>query len=292
MGRSGLRGVTIEELRVSLRRIVSLSMMLSIVGMLVSSIILYIVPQGRIAYWSGWTLLGLSKSQWGAIHTNLGFLMLVSGAFHVYFNWRPLTSYMKNKARDFRLFTPNFNVALLVFVAFVGLTIMALPPTVWIQDLRAKLEEGAAEDLGEPPYGHAEQSSLRVLLRNVGMAPDVAKANLENGGIQVVDPEASILDIASDHGMTPKELFEIIRGPTDQRTKDLLPIPTSMPKGSGRLTLEAFCQQYNLDLEKSVAILKAAGLAVDPQLSLKDIGANNSLEALDLLDILREGYGD
>jgi hypothetical protein len=72
-----------KEKGMSLRRIVSLSMMLSIVGMLVSSIILYIVPQGRIAYWSGWTLLGLSKSQWGAIHTNLGFLMLVSGSFHI-----------------------------------------------------------------------------------------------------------------------------------------------------------------------------------------------------------------
>jgi len=42
----------------------------------------------------------------------------------------------------------------------------------------------------------------------------------------------------------------------------------------------------------SLTILEAAGLVVDPKQSLKDIGALNSLEALDLLDVLRKGYGD
>ncbi len=259
----------------SLRRIVSLSMMLSIMGMLVSSIILYIVPQGRIAYWAGWTLWGLSKSQWAAIHTNLGFLLLVSGSFHVYYNWRPMTSYMKNKARDFRLFTPNFNAAFILFVAFIGLTIMEWAPTVWIQDLRTSLEEGSAEVLGEPPYGHAEESSLRVFLRNVGMDPEVAKANLEAAGIAIPDPDISILDLAGKNGRTPRELHEIIKGPEDQRTMDPLPIPLSMPMGSGRLTLEAFCQQYNRDVTEAVRLLEAAGL-----------------EALDILDTLRRQYGE
>ena len=274
----------------SLRRIVSLSMMLSILGMLVTSIILYIVPQGRVSYWAGWTLWGLSKSQWGAIHTNFGFMMLVSGAFHIYYNWRPMTSYMKNKARDFRLFTPNFNVAFLVFAAVAGLTIMGWPPAVWIQDLRTSLEDRSAEVLGEPPYGHAEESSLRVFLRNVGMDPEVAKTNLKAAGIAIPDPEIPILDLANENGMTPRELYEVIKGPEDQRTTDPLPIPTSMPMGSGRLTLEAFCQQYNRDVAEAVTILEAAGLVVDPKLSLKDIGANNEMEALDILDALRKGY--
>ena len=274
----------------SLRRIVSLSMMLSILGMLVTSIILYIVPQGRVSYWAGWTLWGLGKSQWGAIHTNFGFLMLVSGTFHIYYNWRPMTSYMKNKARDFKLFTPNFNVAFLVFAAVAGLTIMGWPPAVWIQDLRTSLEDRSAEVLGEPPYGHAEESSLRVFLRNVGMDPEVAKTNLKAAGIAIPDPEISILDLAEENGMTPRELYEAIKGPEDQRTTDPLPIPTSMPMGSGRLTLEAFCQQYNRDVAEAVTILEAAGLVVDPKLSLKDIGANNEMEALDILDALRKGY--
>ena len=45
-------------------------------------------------------------------------------------------------------------------------------------------------------------------------------------------------------------------------------------------------------MTEAVTILEAAGLVVDPQLSLKDIGANNDMEALDLLDALRKGYGE
>lgn len=276
----------------SLRRIVSLSLLLSTIAMLVSSIILYIVPQGRVAYWSGWTLWGLSKSQWGAIHTNLGLLMLICAILHVYYNWKPIINYLKNKARQFRLFTPDFNVALLVFIAFMVLTIMELPPTVWIQDLRASLEEGSAETLGEPPYGHAEISSLRVFLRNVNMDPDEAKANMEAGGIMVDDPEISILDLATANGLTPQELYEVIRGPEDQRPTGPVPIPESMPMGTGRMTLEAFCGEYNRDLDEAVNILESAGLAVDRGKSLKDIAEENGMEALDILDILRKGYGE
>ena len=57
----------------NLRRIVSLSLMLSVITMLTTSVILYIVPQGRVAYWAEWKLWGISKSQWGSLHTNLGF---------------------------------------------------------------------------------------------------------------------------------------------------------------------------------------------------------------------------
>ena len=62
----------------SLRRIVSLTLFLSVAVMLTSSVILYIVPHGRVAYWADWTLWGLSKTQWGDMHTNSGLLMLIA----------------------------------------------------------------------------------------------------------------------------------------------------------------------------------------------------------------------
>jgi hypothetical protein len=154
------------------------------------------------------------------------------------------------------------------------------------------IEDSGARKLGEPPYGHAEESSLRVFLRNTGLDKDRARANLEAAGISVADPEASILELATGNGMTPQEFFEILQGPEDQRPTEALPIPEAMPMGSGRLTLAAFCQQYNRDLDQAVRILTEAGLTIDPQLSLKDNAAGNDLEALDLLDILRKGFGE
>ncbi len=276
----------------SLRRIVSLTLFLAIAMMLTSSIILYIVPHGRVAYWASWTLWGLSKTHWGNLHTNAGLLMLIAASFHVYYNWRPVTSYMKNKARDFKLFTPNFNAALAITAVVATLTLLELPPMAWVQDLGESIKDDGTETYGEPPYGHAEESSLRIFLRNVGLDPEVAKANLTAEGIEANDPDILIADLAHDNNLSPQALFEIMKGPEDQRSTGPKAIPTTMPAGSGRLTLEAFCQSYNRDLAQAVTILESAGVKVDPGHALKDIAADNGVEALDLLDLLREGYGE
>jgi len=276
----------------SLRRIVSLTLFLAIAMMLTSSIILYIVPHGRVAYWASWKLWGLSKTQWGNLHTNAGLLMLIAASFHVYYNWRPVTSYMKNKARDFKLFTPNFNAALAVTAVVATLTLLEVPPMAWVQDLGESIKDDGTEKFGEPPYGHAEESNLRIFLRNVGLDAEEAKAHLVAAGIEAKDPEVIIADLAYDNGISPQALFEIMKGPEDQRTTGPVAIPTTMPAGSGKLTLEAFCQSYNRDLGQAVTILEAAGVKVDPGHALKDIAAASGMETLDLLDILREGYGE
>jgi hypothetical protein len=38
-----------------------------------SGIILYMTPQGRVANWTNWTLLGLGKHDWSAVHINACF---------------------------------------------------------------------------------------------------------------------------------------------------------------------------------------------------------------------------
>ncbi len=276
----------------SLRRIVSLTLFLAIAMMLTSSIILYIVPHGRVAYWASWKLWGLSKTQWGNLHMNAGLLMLIAASFHVYYNWRPVTSYMKNKARDFKLFTPNFNAALAVTAVVATLTLLEVPPMVWVQDLGESIKDDGTETYGEPPYGHAEESGLRTFLRNVGLDSEEARTNLAAAGIQISDPDVIIADLAHDNNLSPQALFEIMKGPEVQGATDPKAIPTTMPMGTGKLTFEAFCHQYNRDVAEAVTILEAAGVKVDPGHALKDIAADNGVEALDLLDLLREGYGE
>ena len=273
-----------------MRRIVSLTLFLSFFLELVTSVVLYIVPQGRVAYWADWTLWGLSKTQWANLHINLGLLLIIAWGFHVYYNWKLITTYLKNKAREFKMFTPNFNVALTATLLFGLGTWLELPPFVWVIDLGTHFSDSAAVTLGEPPYGHAEESSLRVFMRNVGLDPAVARTNLTAAGIEVDDPERSILDLAHQNGLSPQELYETMLGPEDERPADPIPIPESMPMGSGRKTLMEFCTEYNRDLGHAVTILESAGLTIDPQLSLKDIAAANGIEPLDLLDLLRQGF--
>jgi hypothetical protein len=81
----------------NIRRNTSLTAFLSFFFILLTSVVLYIVPQGRMAYWADWHLWSLSKDQWGAIHINVGFLFLLTLLLHIYYNWKPITLYLQNR---------------------------------------------------------------------------------------------------------------------------------------------------------------------------------------------------
>lgn len=145
-----------------LRKITSLTLLISFVPLILTSIVLYIVPEGWVAYWSDWHLLGLTKTQWGEVHINLGFLFLVAGSLHVFYNWKAIIAYMKNKARELRIFTPACNVALLVNLIFVIGILLNLPPFTAILEFGYSFKKAAAIKYGDPPYVHAELSSLAL----------------------------------------------------------------------------------------------------------------------------------
>ena len=45
-----------------------------------TGIVLYIVPHGRVAYWTLWSLAGLEKDQWAGIHMTFGGVFIITGA--------------------------------------------------------------------------------------------------------------------------------------------------------------------------------------------------------------------
>ena len=51
--------------RIHVRGLISLLTAMSFLIMSISGIVLFIVPQGRIANWIDWRFLALTKGQWG-----------------------------------------------------------------------------------------------------------------------------------------------------------------------------------------------------------------------------------
>ena len=111
----------------SLRKITSLTLGFSFLILALTGIILYFVPQGRIAYWADWRLWNLSKTQWTNIHINLALLSVVAGILHTYYNWRSIMLYLKNKAKQLKVFTLNFNIALLISIFLIQLVLLDQP---------------------------------------------------------------------------------------------------------------------------------------------------------------------
>lgn len=270
----------------TLRKITSLTALLSFIAMLVTSLVLYVVPQGRVAYWADWHLLGLDKTQWGDLHINMGLLFLLAIGLHIYYNWKPILAYLKDKARRLRIFTPDFSVAFAVTVVILAGTLLSVPPFDWPRAFNAHLKNAAAAKYGEPPYGHAELSTLDQFARKTGLDFTAAMAALQEAGIPVDGPLQTLQTMARRSGRSPQELFGLMQ---TARSTDLPPgLPRDAPPGTGRKTLKAVCQTHGLPLNEITSMLRQSGLEVDPQLTLKDIGAKNGMGATAVYDALRQ----
>ncbi len=273
-----------------IRRITSLTSSVAFLLMLLTSIILYIVPQGRVAYWADWRLWGLSKTDWGNIHINLGLLFLIALSLHIYYNWKPLISYLKNKAKEIKVFTPDFNIAFLIVVVFIAGTYFLLPPFSWVMTLNDHLKDSGAEKYGEPPYGHAELSSLKTFTKKLNL--DLAKSLelLAKAGYSVENGETTLEAVGRRYNIPPQQIYHTIKPAAiiaAQQSGDNNALPESAPPGTGKLTLADFCTQFNLNMKQVVRELKKQGIDASEELTLKKIATQNKTSPTDLYERIK-----
>jgi hypothetical protein len=272
-----------------IRRLTSLTASLAFVLMLVTSIILFITPQGRIANWADWRLWGLTKTNWGNIHINLGLLFLIALSVHIYYNWKPLISYLKNKAKQIKLFTPEFNLAFVITIVFIFGAYFLVPPFGWVMSLNEHFKDAGAEKYGEPPYGHAELSSLQTFTKKMKL--DLAKSMelLDKAGYAVEDGNITLATIGRQYHIPPQLVYETIKSAqiTTAKKSDNINLPESPIPGTGNLTLADFCTQHKLNMKLVVRELKKQGIEAAEDLTLKKIAANNETSPTDIYERIK-----
>lgn len=270
-----------------IRKITSLTATLSFLLIVLTSVILYIVPQGRVAYWADWTLWGLTKTDWGNIHINLGLLFLISLFVHIYFNWKPLVNYLKDKAKKMKVFTPEFNTALGMTIVFVAGTYFMMPPFNWVMTLNDHFKDSGAIKYGEPPYGHAELSSLKTFATKMDLDLDQSMALLDQAGYIVKDSAITLKTIAKQYRISPQKVYETIKPaakkPADPSGNEAA-LPESPQPGTGNLTLADFCAQFGLNNKLIVRQLKNQSIIASEELTLKAIATQNDISPIDLYE--------
>ena len=270
----------------NLRKTTSLTLLLSFVVLTLTSLVLYVVPEGRVAYWSDWRWLGLSKTGWGDVHINAGFLFLAAGLLHLGYNWKPITSYLQTKAKALRIFTPAFVAALLVNLLVVVGSLLHLPPFSTVLEFGHSFKEAAALKYGEPPYGHAELSKLSLFAKRTELDLEAVKAGLTKAGINITGDDQTILAIAKANHITPKAVYDAMTN--GKKTPAAKTLPAEPVPGMGQTTLKDLCRQYGLDQQRIVAALAAKGVKADPELSLKKIAAAHGTDPHALFALIHE----
>ena len=248
-----------------MKKITSLSLGLSFLIMSYTGIMLYLTPHGRVAYWSDWHLWGLTKTQYAELHTTSMLTMLFFGVWHIYYNWKPIVSYLKDADKKISFTKREFLIALLINLFFVAGTLYPVHPMKAFLQLGDTIKAFWAGEYGEPPYGHAEETKLNAFCRKMNIDLVRAKEILNKNSIAFQEDE-SLLTIAENNRMSPSDIFKLIRTEKPHGEDE------DIPSGLGRKTLQELSDMNRIDLNRSIDFLRSKGLDdVTPESKIKNI---------------------
>ena len=292
-----------RTIQIHLRGFISLLTALSFLVMTVSGIILFIVPQGKIAAWLDWRMLGLTKTQWGDMHITTSLLFAVAGLWHTWLNWRALFSYFRDKISKTVTLKRELVIASGLTLFFTLGAVYKTPPLNYILDLNDDIKNywiKAPED--EPPIAHAELLPLNTFLQKEDIELEQALNALKRHGITVLTPEQKFGDIAIRNHISPAAIFKLLNEPEPptQPAPKVAPAPSkpststapakaTVPtwtveliqtrfegKGVGRKTIAEICTEFHLDQAEVISKLESRKITAKPNDSLKQVGTKNN----------------
>lgn len=265
-----------------------------------TGIILFVTPPGRVANWTGWRLIALTKHQWGGLHIWFGLMFIITSVFHLYFNWKPLVSYFKDKVSRSFAMRAEWIIALIIpAIVFVG-TLAEIKPFSSLLTLNEAIKHSWETPNKRAPIPHAESLSLASVseyIQDVNLETMVA--NLKAKGIEVSLDDVDVVfgDLAETSGITPNQLFEIAVGQSGYYSSSVAFCASEQAAGSGagggsrgdglrsgagnqgggsgsgfgRMTLKQFCAQLELETNAAIKTLNNLGFVATPDMTVRAI---------------------
>jgi hypothetical protein len=248
-----------------------------------------------VAYWTKWSFLSLEKDQWGHIHVFSGLLFLVSGGFHLYYNWKPLIKYLSGKIETTLRYRRELVICSLIFLWIVVSGIWSLPPLSYVSDLGETIKNSwvTSPEL-EPPFGHAELVSLKTFCKKQRIPLDQAMAELKKAGFQVNNSKETLAEIAASKDTSGMGLYAVIKK-LESKPESMKPGTVWTPDkieetfagtGLGRKTFEQIIKDLALDPETARQRLKRVNIEVKDDDKIKALADKHDTTPIKILTII------
>lgn len=261
--------------------------------MTVTGLVLYFVPQGRVAYWIDWHLLGLSKTDWGNIHIVSSILFGVAGLVHLYLNWSPFWAYLTKKVGGSLRYGREAALAGTLTLFLLAGTLYEVPPLNFILDLGESLKTAWVKDKSyEPPFGHAELVSLKILAKKESIDLARGLVSLGEKGIIFESADEKLVDVATRNRVSPRDVYAIFSaGAAEQVKASEMPEQLSPEaveeryagSGIGRKRFSWILEDLGLSEEVARKRLARHGVMVTQDETLKDLGERAGYDPMELL---------
>ena len=254
------------------RSFISVLTALSFIGMAFTGVILFVVPPGRVANWTGWTLIGLTKHEWIGLHDWFSIIFVAASVIHLYLNWKPFVSYFKSKATKAFSLRAEWMAALVVCaVVFVG-TLSDIRPFSSLLEWNENIKHSWENPQQRAPIPHAELMSLNELAKQVqGVDLETMLGNLKSEGIEVESADIALGKLAEAYNTTPVRLYNIALGQSDPGGGYGGHEGGGSGRGFGKMTLKQYCEQTGLDTNTAIKKLQDAGIKAGTDMTIRGI---------------------
>ena len=260
---------------------VSLYIVFSFLVLALSGLVLYVAPPGRIANWSIWRLVLLSKAQWQAVHTIFAFLFIVAASFHLYFNWKVLLAYLRSKLHEGLRMKREVGAASAAGVLLLALTIGGVPPFSSVMEAGDDIKNAWAAPSSEPPIPHAEDLTVLKLAETAKVPVELARQNLLQHGVTVERPDMTVKEIAASNKISPEQVYQRMFADSARPV-----VAQGQGGGWGRRTVQDICTQYSVSATTAIERLKAAGFTATTSTPLKDLALGSGRTPSDIAQII------
>jgi len=248
-----------------------------------SGVVLFISPPGRIANWSQWSIGGLQKSGWQAVHSIFAFLFLVAAGFHIYFNWRVILNYIRRKIGEGLNRGKELAAASAVGVVILVLTIAGLPPFSTVMTLGETAKNAWSDPSTEPPVPHAEEWTVAKFAETNKMPADQAMENLRQAGMAAPGTDVTLQALATVYKVTPRQIYLKALGPEKAAA-----VPAAGGGGFGRKTVGQLCEETGTPIDAALARLEQAGLpGATAESNMRELAQKNGRRPIEVAQIIQ-----
>lgn len=307
--------MTANKPTLQLRAFTSVLIATAFLALCVSGTILFLSPPGRVANWSDWRMLGLTKHDWTGLHVWFSVVFIVAAILHLVFNFRPLLNYFRDRlTRQLGLRREWIVAVALCGVVFAGVR-ADLPPFSSFLDFNERIKRSWEDPRGAAPIPHAELLTLKALAEKAEVPLETALQRLAEKGVKGASAEMVMSKVAEQNDLSAQRVYEIMQGVYPQTrggggrgagggagSKAVVGQggeSSHRPGGGGggggwgggggpgRMTLTEFCTSRKIDVKEAQARLEAKGIKLVPGRTLREIAVDNGYERpYEIMDII------
>jgi len=155
-----------------------------------------------------------------------------------------------------------------------------------VVEISESIKDSAAQEYGEPPYGHAELSTLKTFTSKMGFDLAHSIERLGKAGVRLENEEQTIQQIAKLNKISPQQVYLTMK--PAERAGMTKKLPITPEPGFGKRSLADICKEYDLNIQTILRDFADNNIKATPQMNIKKIAEQKDISPHYLYEFIKK----